>query len=198
MSSTEEGSVDYSVSFYQVQLTRDRRFIGSLPGFSLWEADLNALPKNEKELKAAMDRTGWAVVNNPNPADRLHLREKADRSSDSLGKFYNGTPVKILKKQGDWYQVQIGQVGLTGWMMKKYLTEGEKMDAVAPAYPDLYLKGPYYDNPAAWAGTDVNAAILLDGSYAIIGIYQDTQYILLSWDGEITLAPMAWFFPGNG
>ncbi|MBE5787395.1 MAG: SH3 domain-containing protein [Clostridiales bacterium] len=187
MSSDENGSFDYSVSFYQVRLNDEQRFIGSLRGLNLWDTDLEALPKNEKELKAALDRTGWAVVHNPDPADRLHLREKADKSSASLGKFYNGTPVQVLKKQGDWYQVRIGQSALTGWMMKKYLAEGEKMDAVRPAFPDLVPKDAYYDHPD-----------LPDISYDLIGIYQETQFILLNQDGEISLAPMNWFFPGNG
>jgi len=180
-------SFDYGVSFYRVQCHDDLRLVGSLPGFSLWEADLDALPMNEREMKAALDRTSWAVVNNPDPADRLHLRERPDRSSDSLGKFYNGTPVQILKKQGDWYQVRIGQSALTGWMMKKYLTEGERMDTVRPAFPDLFPRDAYHNHPD-----------LPEGGYDLIGVYQEKQYILLSWEGEISLAPMSWFFPGNG
>lgn len=187
MNSDENGSFDYGVSFYQVRLNDEQRFIGSLQGLDLWDADLKKLPRNEKELKAALDRTGWAVVHNPNPADRLHLREKADKSSPSLGKFYNGTPVQVLKKQGDWYQVRIGQSALTGWMMKKYLAEGERMDAVRPAFPDLVPRDAYYNHPD-----------LPDSGYDLIGVYQEKQYILLSRDGEISLAPMDWFFPGNG
>lgn len=187
MNSTEEGSFNYGVSFWQVQVSDELRLIGSLQGVNLWEGDLNALPKNEKELRAALNKTGWAVVNNPDPADRLHLREKADRSSESLGKFYNGTPVQVLKKQGDWYQVRIGQSALTGWMMKKYLAEGDKMDTIRPAFPDLVPRDAYYDHPD-----------LPNTRYDLIGVYQGNQYILLTRDGEIYLAPMDWFFEGNG
>ena len=73
------------------------------------------------------------MVNNPNPADRLHLRVSPERGATSLGKFYNGTPVRVLEERGDWVQVEIGLDGnLTGWMMKKYLAFGEAMDRCSP------------------------------------------------------------------
>ena len=43
----------------------------------------------------------YAVVNNPDPADMLNLRVKPDTGAISLGKFYNGTPVTILRTEGE-------------------------------------------------------------------------------------------------
>ncbi len=73
-----------------------------------------------------------AVVNNPNPADRLHLRQEPSASSASLGKYYNGTPVTVLEYREDgWQKVGIGYLGdsgsgesyqRVGYMMKQFLT----------------------------------------------------------------------------
>lgn len=65
-------------------------------------------------------------MNNDNPADRLHLREAPNRNAQSLGKFYNRTPVKMIAWEGDWAYVEIGtgEAHLYGYMMTKYLTRG--------------------------------------------------------------------------
>ena len=73
------------------------------------------------------------MVNNPDPADRLHLRAKAAGDAKSLGKYYNGTPVYVLEQKGAWAHVSI--FGIEGWMMKKYLAFGDAMHSVAPALP---------------------------------------------------------------
>jgi uncharacterized protein YgiM (DUF1202 family) len=70
------------------------------------------------------------VVNNPNPADRLNLRASANSSASSLGKYYNGTQVKVLQVvNSDWVKVQIlsnGKGTAIGYMMTRYLNFGSK------------------------------------------------------------------------
>lgn len=56
-----------------------------------------------------MDTSHYAFVNNPDPADRLHLRAKSEKGAASLGKFYNRTPVYVLEERGDWARVRIGR-----------------------------------------------------------------------------------------
>lgn len=76
--------------------------------------------------RADIQRNSYAYVNNPIITDRLHLREKPDEGSRSLGKYYNGTPVYVLEKTNSkWVKVRIGNenVGYSGYMMRKYLTE---------------------------------------------------------------------------
>ena len=80
-----------------------------------------------------MDTSRWAVVSNPNPDDRLHLRREPAKTAASLGKYYNGTPVRILAERGDWVQVDI--FGVTGWMMKEYLAFGQAGHSVKAAFP---------------------------------------------------------------
>lgn len=71
-------------------------------------------------------------VNNPNAADRLHLRKAPDQDSESLGKYYNGTAVTVLRSQGVWSEVNIGigNAQQTGWMMTKYLSMTNPDDAM--------------------------------------------------------------------
>ncbi len=66
----------------------------------------------------------YAVVNNPNSSDRLNLRLQPDRNAGSLGKYVNGTCVKVLQRQGDWAYVQVGET--RGYMMTAYLADPQK------------------------------------------------------------------------
>ena len=174
----------------------DNNLVGNLPNDNLLTINVDALPWTEKELRAALDDTGWALVNNPNPADRLHLRAAADKAAASLGRFYNGTPVKVLKEKGDWCQVQIG-TGLTGWMMKKYLAFGADMAVVKSACPVLMLT-PEHEEDALFADDDLTQRYEIDGTYVVCGVSAKEQYIILTGRGEVVYAPQDWLYPGNG
>ena len=176
-----------------------RRYVGTLRHNELFASDPAQLPNSVEALPAAMDKTGWAVVNNPNPADRLHLRVSPERGATSLGKFYNGTPVLVLEERGDWVQVEIGLDGnLTGWMMKKYLTFGEAMDQVQPAWLQKFYRqesGPQLLYPSA---KEENPQVLDTGSFQVVGVVEDDWYILLSDWGQTGYVPQSWLFDGNG
>lgn len=129
--------------FVGVQLGRNwmmeedgHRVFGEHPWSDISALDWNSLPASEAELRAGFDPSGWATPNNPNPQDRLHLRAGANRSADSLGKYYNGTPVRVLARGDEWTQVDI--CGVTGCMMTRYLAFGEAAAGVAQA-PDSRL-----------------------------------------------------------
>ena len=106
---------------------------GDHPWSDITVIDWNSLPQSLEEALSRLDSSDWAVVNNPNPSDRLHLRSKADRSAKSLGKYYNGTPVRILEETKEWVRVDI--FGVQGWMMKEYLAFGSKGHAVEAVFP---------------------------------------------------------------
>ena len=173
--------------------------VGSLPGVDVLTAELNALPTTKEALTRSLDQQGWAVVHNPNPKDRLHLREKPDRASPSLGKFYNRTPVKVLGQEGPWCRVQIGTDGhLVGYMMKEYLAFGAAMDQVAAAQPDLVPKEGY-DNRPPYLSRDLKATgPLLKGWFHIIGVVEDRLYIVMDDYGNTGYLPQDWLFEGNG
>ena len=70
------------------------------------------------------------VVANPDPEDRLHLRVSTSTTSASLGKYYNGTQVVVLKTYANgWAKVQIGP--LDGYMMTQYLSDEKQASALA-------------------------------------------------------------------
>lgn len=82
--------------------------------------DIAALPLTFEDVMSQISTEGLAFVNNPNPDDRLHLRSEASKSSESKGKYYNGTIVTLGDTVGhEWVQVSIE--GVNGYMMKEYL-----------------------------------------------------------------------------
>ena len=114
---------------------------GDHPWGDVTEIDWASLPHSLAEASTRMDSGSYAMVVNPNPADRLHLREQADKRSRSQGKYYTGTPVKVLSVEGDWVRVAIG--AQRGFMMKRYLTFGQAGDALnldMSAMPALFSK----------------------------------------------------------
>lgn len=135
--------------------------------------DWNALPATVKEAKALLDQSDWAVVNNPNPEDRLHLRMEPKRSARSLGKYYNGTPVHVLEKKGDWVKVDI--FGVQGWMMKQYLVFGSSLNKVGNAMPVMFAREGKETVPLYWdaACTDKKGEI---SQVKVMGIVGDDCY----------------------
>lgn len=95
---------------------------------------------------------GYAVVHNPDPADRLNLRKTASVDAASLGRYYNGTQVAILAWSGEWAQVMVGgkDGDIAGYMQAKYLNTSNKRDEVPPAFPSYRHAGrlALYDDPS--------------------------------------------------
>lgn len=82
----------------------------------------------------------FAVVNNPDPADRLHLREEPDKDSLSLGKYYNGVRVVIRGSSIDGY-TPVSIEGTKGYMKTEYLiVSGEGQPYPPSAMPWVQLK----------------------------------------------------------
>lgn len=106
---------------------------GDHPWGDIAVMDWSSLPHTFEEALTMLDSSGWAVVNNPNPSDRLHLRVQPERGALSLGKYYNGTPVRILDVKGEWVHADI--FGVKGWMMKEYLALGDAGRAVEAVFP---------------------------------------------------------------
>lgn len=182
--------------------------VGTYSWGDLRTIDVAAIPLDFDLALSFRSTKGWAVVNNPNPEDRLHLRTKPDKDAASLGKFYNGTPVIVLETKGAWNRVQIGLDGLEGWMMTQYLAFGDAMDKVASAYPELafsdaedavpvhaVLREPQNNASVAWV---MDAAVRGVYDWALIGVSGDQWYILMDELGRVGYVPQAWFSPGNG
>ncbi len=205
MGSSESGSFSYAVSYCGIEMSNSeseeqKRSIGSFGMLLLNDLNPDALPNSAEQARALVDATGWAAVNNPDPADRLHLRAAANREAESLGKFYNGTPVQVLERQSDWARVNVGVDGLEGWMMASYLAFGEDANQVAPAFPQLIYREER-ETCGAYRQKDLKEPVSLDagnGGYAVVGVVDDELYILLTDLGDVGYVPQEWMWEGNG
>lgn len=164
------------------------------------------LPTSFEEAYAQLDQSAYAMVNNPDPADRLHLRGAPDKGAYSYGKFYNRTPVRVLRRGETWSKVQIGTESkcFTGHMMTKYLAFGEKEKAaVSCAFPQKHLKEEYGPQGAPMlAAPSRNAESLGMFAYKqddfIIGVSGDEWYVVLRADGTVGYVLQSAFWEGNG
>lgn len=177
----------------------DTMKVGTLP-FDPFADELTALPSTLEELNARLDRTDLAVVCNPDLNDRLHLRTKPSREADSLGKFWNGTPVQVLGERDGWCQVEIGTDGrLTGWMLKKYLVTGAKMDQVTPCFSQQTLRDDKAETETPiYTDLSLKERYCTHSGWALMGVADDRLYVVVTDEGETGYAPMEWFFDGNG
>jgi len=183
---------------------------GVVYGASPWSridlVDFNALPRTYAQALEGIDQSAYALVNNPNPADRLHLRVKPDRNAASLGKFYNRTPVYILERGDTWTKVRVGSGldGLTGYMMTKYLVFDEDEKATLKcAFPQKQLTRDYLeDGVTMWQKPDRKADRHSNfenktGDF-IIGVVDDAWYVVMRADGTVGYVPQDYFWDGNG
>ena len=172
---------------------------GDHPWDDITAIDWSTLPHSLQEALKTMDSSGWAVVNNPNPADRLHLRAKPERGATSLGKYYNGTPVRVLEKKSDWVRVDV--FGTEGWMMAKYLVFGVGGRAVQAAFPSkapVESKADHFVYAAPELGQPIANCSGVYHSLVVLAVVGDewyhvwfpqegaTGYVLQSdwWDGN--------------
>ena len=174
---------------------------GNHPWQRIETIDFSSLPLDKDAMLATVDNSHYAVVSNPNPEDRLHLRERPDKTARSFGKFYNRTPVYVHSIDGDWAKVSIGSDGqLTGYMMTKYLAFGEDMSIVRCAFPQLviqeHLDAPLPLVPYSGGGT-TGVSISRETPFYIIGVHE-SNLILLTEDGDTGYLLEHLFYPGNG
>jgi hypothetical protein len=159
-------------------LWADDNFIlyGDHPWSDITKIDWNNLPNNLSEASAKMDSSLYAMVSNPNPKDRLHLREKADKGSLSYGKYYTGTPVRVYENKNGWAKVQIGSQ--QGYMMDKFLVCGGKnrpLQLDTSPMPHLFMRG---EALKVYVEPDTASFSIRTSTYnmKIIGIIGDKWY----------------------
>jgi hypothetical protein len=181
-----------------------RYCFGNHPWGDISTLDMVSLPQSYEEAVTQLNQSGWAKVNNPNPNDRLHLRTASERTAKSLGKYYNGTPVKVLGRQGDWVQVDIA--GVSGFMMADYLAFGRAANAVDHAFPELVgldsLSGrdmPLYARPDEASRVLYDRSIQYFHTYWIIGLVGEEWYhVYFFREGIGGYMKREWFYEGNG
>ena len=193
------GTLYCGVQRYLMTNTPASVLVGSHPWSDLFAIDFSQLPVSNGEAAAALNRDGWAVVNNPDLADRLPLRAGPNRAYESLGEFYNRTPVQVLAQQGNWSRVRIGLDGrLEGWMRSEYLAFGGAMDTVDSAYLNQILRKDYrYQMLFASPAMRETTGVAVEYDTWIVGVVANDLYILLDSCGNTGYLPQSWFWPGN-
>ena len=196
---------DYIAQDGQTTVYRNDGYIYGESPWGTLDAYRIAIDDSYEEMAARIHTAAYALVNNPNPEDRLHLRAKPDKGSHSYGKFYNRTPVLVLERGETWTKVQIGRGGaaMTGYMMTQFLAfdEAEKA-ALACAFPQKMLRegqpnGVHmYAEPRETAVT--KRLFKQSGDDFIIGVSGEAWYVVLRADGTVGYVPRHAFWDGNG
>jgi len=177
-------------------MRNDGVYYGEHPWQIMTDIDFSRIPATIHEALASLDQSGYAVVSNPNPEDRLHLRELPRKDARSLGKFYNRTPVRVYSIEGEWAYVSIGSI--SGWMMTKYLTFGEEMESVKCAFPQMLIKEEYDSLPLQpWKEGKTVGHIDRKTAFYIVGVDEE-RYVILTEDGKTGYVKQSHFYPGHG
>ncbi len=184
-------------------------FYGFHPWRNIGVIRWGSIPVSIEDAMEHFSSEEFAVVSNPNPQDRLHLREKPDKESRSLGKYYNGTPVHVSEIRGDWACVYVGDQ--LGWMMKKYLVFGQKDQPLrcdTSAMPQLMAKTEYELKVFVWPeeydypGSVFYVNPFSDPAYhtmKIIGIIGDEWYhVWFPENDEYGFVKQSDLWEGNG
>ncbi|GHU69742.1 hypothetical protein AGMMS49992_00930 [Clostridia bacterium] len=168
-------------------------------------------------LASASGYAETAVVNNPNPADRLNLRASPSVNSTSYGKYYNGTRVRILEyTNADWVKVWIGPSAgvaegnhqdpnmgyIQGYMLRKYLAFGDAANKVVWAGP--WMKISVSDSRVYPLRDKVNGSRSIaefpNGTYVqVIGIMGSWYHVVIdAFTGFLPASELVSANPGGG
>lgn len=107
--------------------------LGDHPWSDVTVIDWTSLPASHEEACAALDTSHWAIISSPDPLACVRLRSGPSTDAETLGGYYNRTPVYIREAGKEWCAVTIG--GVEGWMMTRYLVNGANMRDVPSAAP---------------------------------------------------------------
>lgn len=174
---------------------------GDHPWGDITAIDWHALPDSYEDAIARMNPEDWAVVNNPNREDRLHLRVSPDKDAASLGRYYNRTPVKIRRYGKEWCAVTV--CGLEGWMMTDFLAFGADKTAVEYAGPWLTWKEHLtelrlYENPRAASPYAFRSRDEGLRPFYVMGVAGDFYHVWLPDTEAYGYIRMDDLWPGNG
>lgn len=182
------------------EYNNDLLYFGTHPWKDIRFIDWNTLPTTQAAAAKHLDTSVYALVDNPDPKDRLHLREKPNRESRSLGKYYSGSPVLVHRIQGDWVEVTAisDGWGQSGWMMKKYLDFSDSLVIDPDIMPDWYFK----NGAQLYAAPDRDAyhrSVTNRYEWEVAGIIGDEWlHVWNPWTGEAGFARVEDEMPGNG
>ncbi|MBR4450656.1 MAG: protein kinase [Clostridia bacterium] len=109
-------------------------------------------------------------ITTKNVTSKVHLREKPDKSSKSLGMLSRYTPVEILGKEGKWNKVSFD--GKTGYVSAEYTSEKKPSGFTAG-----YVKDGVYYNDWAHLQYSIPDGWKANGKDAIGNIYKSSDFV---------------------
>lgn len=191
---------DDQVGNFWVNISRDPNSawtFGSHPWSDISVIDWTNMPDSEWDVLKAMNTQLWATPYSPSYHDRVHLRAAPREDAVSLGKYYNGTPIRVLERGAQWTHVSI--FGVEGYMMTKYLAFGDDV-----CLPDngLYRQVLNEESTEIYEWPDRNTAhttIHAKRGIMILAVVGDDWYHV--WDireGKAGYLPVEDVQPGNG
>lgn len=129
----------------------------------------------------------YAVVNNPSISQHLNLRSEPSLKAKSLGKYENGTTVRVEERLGIWCRVRVN--GQTGYMHGAYLLPDEEHpDLVQPdsaVVKDFGTALALRESPSEGA----EAAALCAGGETLRVLYRTGTWYCVETRGIIGYAP---------
>ena len=84
----------------------------------------NTSKNNKKEEKSFYDSIAVSQV-----TDYVNVRKKPTTESEIVGKIYNNCAATIIKKTGDWYKIESGNV--KGYIKSEFFITGDEAEAKA-------------------------------------------------------------------
>lgn len=174
--------------------------VGDHPWNDITRMDWSSLPASYEDAVDQLDSSAWARVHNPDSSDRLNLRTQPDKKSASLGKYYNGVPVRILENKGEWAKVDI--LGLEGWMMTEFLAIADEMTKAEYRGPWLstvesgamMYEQPLEDSPSCFVEDSSWSS-----SFYVIGCFNEEWYhVWCHYDGSSGYFRVKDLWEGNG
>ncbi|MBE5810129.1 MAG: hypothetical protein E7318_04245 [Clostridiales bacterium] len=170
---------------------------GDHPWSDITAIDWTTLPSSYEDAVARVNRDNWAVVNNPNREDRLHLRVSPEKDAASLGKYYNRTPVRIREYGKTWCSVTV--CGVDGYMMTEYLAFGEEMDGLDYAGPWLTRKEHLSEVRLYESPRTASKYIMHELNwFCVLGVAGDYYHVWLPDTEEYGYVHMDDLWEGNG
>lgn len=132
---------------------------------------------------------GWALV------ESFFAEVYDEKNGEYLCRLWQGTPLRILREEDAWCQVELADGGLTGWVLKGRLALRDEMYG-AKLLPDLACTEREQITgapPVPLDSTTYNDMIWPVGETA-----DGVQAILLMWDGAVGYCPSSCVLPENG
>lgn len=132
---------------------------------------------------------GWALV------ESFFAEVYDGKNGEYICRLWQGTPLRILREEDAWCQVELGDGGLTGWVLKGRLALRDDIHG-AKLLPDLACTEREQIVGAPSIPLDVTT---YDDMIWPVGETADgSQAILLLWDGAVGYCPSGCILPENG